>query len=113
MEFKTREIDNIVIYDVKWEFEIIDEMPLALHKHVKGQLERGKRNFLFNLKGVTYLESLGLGEMVSCLISISKLGGKLRLTNLNPRISLLFEVAGLKKVFEITDDEETAIKSFQ
>ncbi len=112
MEFKTREINNIVIYDIKWEFEIIDEMPLALHKHVKGQLEKGKRDFLFNLKDVTYLESLRLGEIVGCLITISKLGGKLKLTNLKPRISLMFEVAGLDKVFEIVDDEETAINNF-
>jgi anti-anti-sigma factor len=112
MEFKTREINNIIIYDVKWEFEIVDEMPVALHRHVKGQLESEKRNFLFNLKDVTYLESLGLGEIVGCLISISKLGGKLKLTNLTPRINLMFEVTGLDKVFEIVGDEETAIKNF-
>jgi anti-sigma B factor antagonist len=112
LEFKTREINNIVIYDVKWEFEIVDEIPVTLHKHVKSQLESEKRNFLFNLRDVTYLESLGLGEMVGCLISISKLGGKLKLTNLTPRIHLLFKVTGLDKVFEIVDDEETAIKNF-
>jgi len=112
MEFETREINNIIIYDLKWEFKIIDEMPVALHKHVKSQLELGKRNFLFNLKDVTYLESLGLGEVVGCLISVSKLGGKLKLTNLIPRIRLMFEVTGLIKVFEIVDDEATAIKNF-
>lgn len=112
MEFKTREINNVVVYDIKWEFEIVEEMPVALHRHVKGQLESEKRNFLFNLKDVTYLESLGLGEIVGCLISISKLGGKLKLTNLTPRINLMFEVTGLDKVFKIAADEEEAIKNF-
>lgn len=112
MEFKTREINDIFIYDIKWEFKIVDEVPVALHKHVKNQLETGKRHFLFNLEDVTYMESLGLGEMVGCLISISKLGGKLILINLLPKIRLMFEVAGLDKVFEIVDDEETAIRSF-
>lgn len=112
MEFKTREINDVLIYDLKWEFELVDEMPVALHKNVKSQLESGKRNFLFNLKAVSYLESLGLGEIVGCLISISKLGGKLKLTNLISRIRLMFEVTGLDRVFEIVDDEEAAIASF-
>ena len=112
MEFKTREINDIVIYDIKWEFKVTDEIPVSLHRHVKSQLESGKRHFLFNLGEVTYLESLGLGEIVGCLISISKIGGKLKLTNLIPRIRLMLEVTGLIKVFDIVDDEETAIKSF-
>jgi anti-anti-sigma factor len=112
MEFKTREIDNIVIYDIKWEFKIIDEMPTSLHDHVKSQLETGRRNFLFNLKEVTYLRSLGLGILVGSLISVSNLGGNLKLINLAPKLRLLFEITGLIKVFDIVDDEETAIKEF-
>jgi len=53
MDFEIREINNIVIYDIKCEFRIIDEMPASLHNPVKSQLEIGKRNFLFNLKDVT------------------------------------------------------------
>jgi anti-sigma B factor antagonist len=112
MEFKTREIDDIVIYDIKWEFKIREDIPVALHKHVKNKLEMGKRYFLFNLKDVTYLESLGLGEIVGCLISISNSGGKLILINVLPKIRLMLEITGLMNVFEIADDEETAIKNF-
>ncbi len=112
MEFEIREINNIIIYDIKWEFKIIDEMPASLHNHVKSQLEIGKRNFLFNLKDVTYLESLGLGILVANLISISNLDGKLRLINLAPKLRLLLEVTGLIKIFKIIDDEETALKDF-
>jgi anti-anti-sigma factor len=112
MEFKIREINNIVIYDIKWEFKIREEMPTSLHEHVKSQLEIGKRNFLFNLKDVTYLESLGLGILVGSLISVSNLGGKLKLTGLAPKLRVLFEITGLIKVFEIVGDEETAIEAF-
>ena len=112
MEFKIREINNIIIYDIKWGFEIMEEIPVSLHEHVKSQLEIGKRHFLFNLKNVTYLESLRLGEIVGCLISISNLESKLKLINLVPKIRLMLEVTGLIKVFEIADDEETAIKDF-
>lgn len=112
MEFEIREINDIVIYDIKWEFKIIEEMPTSLHENVKSQLEKGKRNFLFNLEDVKYLESLGLGLLVGSLISVSNLGGNLKLINLAPKLRLLFEVTGLIKVFEIVDDEETAIKNF-
>ena len=112
MEFKTREKNDIVIYDIKWGFEIIEDIPIMLHEDVKSQLNKGKRHFLFNLKDVSFLESLGLGEIVGCLISISNRGGKLKLTNLAPKIRHMLEVTGLIKVFEIFDDEETGIESF-
>ena len=112
MEFEIRQINDIVIYDIRWEFKIIDEMPTSLHEDVKSQLELGKRNFLFNLKDVTYLRSLGLGILVGSLISFSNLGGNLKLINLAPKLRLLFEITGLIKVFEIAENEETAIKNF-
>jgi anti-sigma B factor antagonist len=112
MDFKTREINGIVIYDIEWEFKLAQETSPTLHRHVKTQLEKGKRHFLFNLKDVTYLESLGLGELVANLISISKLEGKLKLINLAPKLRLLFEVTGLIDIFDIEQDEEVALKSF-
>jgi anti-anti-sigma factor len=112
MEFEIREINEIVIYDIKWEFKIIDVMPASVHEHVKSQLEIGKRKFLFNLQNVTYLESLGLGILVANLISISNLGGKLKLTNLVPKLRLLLEITGLINIFEIVDNVETAIEEF-
>jgi len=112
MDFKTRKINDIVIYDIEWEFKIVDEMPIALHDDVRSQLKSGKRHFLFNLKNVNYLDSTGLGEIVASFISISNLGGKPKLTNLIPRIRLMLEVTGLIKIFEIVEDEKTAIKNF-
>ena len=112
MEFKTRERNDIVIYDLEWKFKVIDEMPVALHIDVKSHLASGKRHFLFNFEKVEYMDSFGLGELVASFLSISKIGGKLKLTNLLPRIRLLFETTGLNKVFDIIDNEETAIKNF-
>ena len=112
MEFETRKINDIVIYDIKWEFKIVEEMPFPIHDDVKSQLKSGKKHFLFNLKDVKYMDSYGLGEIVASFISISNLGGKLKLTNLIPRIRLMFEVTGLNKVFEIIDDDKAAIKNF-
>lgn len=112
MEFKTRGIGDIVIYDIKWEFKVVEDASVELHQDVKNQLQKGKRNFLFNLTDVEYMDSDGLGEILGSYISISKLGGKLKLTNLVPKIRIMFKAAGLMKIFEIVDDEETAIKDF-
>jgi anti-anti-sigma factor len=112
MHFETREIDDIIVYDVKWKFKITDERPVALHDDVKSQLKSGKIHFLFNLRDVEYMDSFGLGEIIASFKSISDLGGKLKLTNLVPRIRLMFETAGLIKVLDIVDDEKTAIKNF-
>ena len=112
MELKIREISNIVIYDIKGNLRITEKMPVTLHDHVKGQLEEGRRNFLYNLKDVHHMDSFGVGEIVRSLISISNLGGRLKIMNLAPRIRSIFEITGLVKVFEIVDDEKTAIKDF-
>ena len=112
MVFKIRKINKIVIYDIKGDIRIGEEMPVILHEHVKSQLEIGKRYFLFNLKGVKYMDSFGVGQLVGSLLSIRNVGGKLKLTNVIPRIRFIFEVTGLIKVFKITDDEETAIKNY-
>jgi hypothetical protein len=61
MHFETREIDDVIVYDVKWKFKITDERPVALHDDVKSQLKSGKIHFLFNLKDVEYMDSFGLG----------------------------------------------------
>jgi anti-anti-sigma factor len=112
MEFTLREIDNIVIYDIKGEIRIGEEMPVVLHDHVKSQIEIGNRYFLFNLEDVKYIDSFGVGQLIGSLTSIMNVGGKLKLTNLIPRIKFIFEVTGLVKVFKITEDEETAIKNY-
>lgn len=112
MDIKTREIKDILIYDVKGEIRIGEEMPVMLHDHVKRQLESGKRYFLFNLRDVNYIDSFGVGQVVGSLISIKKAGGKLKISNLAPRIRFVFDVTGISRIVKIVDDEETAIKNF-
>lgn len=112
MEFQIREIKNIVIYDIKGDLRLSEDMPVMLHDHVKGQLDMGKKNFLLNLEGVQYMDSFGVGQLVGCLTSVSKVGGKLKITNLLPRIQMIFDITALSSVFKITVDEETAIANY-
>ena len=95
MVIEIRKINNIIIYDIKGEIRIREEMPVILHDHVKNQLERGIRYFLFNLENVKYIDSFGVGQLIGSLTSIMNVGGKLKLTKLIPRIRFIFEVTGL------------------
>ena len=72
----------------------------------------GSRKVLLNLDGVTYIDSAGLGVMVSKYISICKRDGQLKLCNLHPRSFEVLHVTKLLTVFEAYDSEAEAIESF-
>lgn len=112
MEIKTRELNNIIIYDIKGEIRQSEEDDITLHQHVKSQLEKGKRNFFLNFNKVDSIDGYGGGQLIASFKSIHDLGGKLKLTKLPPRIQLLFQITMIERIFEIFDDEEAAIKSF-
>ncbi|NIO49493.1 MAG: STAS domain-containing protein [Candidatus Aminicenantes bacterium] len=111
MELKTREIDNIIIFDLEGEFRgPVDAT--TLRQHLKSHLEEGKRNFLLNFDKIDLIDDHGMGAVTASFISIYELGGKLKFTKLPPRIKCLFQIGKLDRIFEIFDDEEAAIKSF-
>jgi stage II sporulation protein AA (anti-sigma F factor antagonist) len=112
MEIAVREVESVIIYDIVGDIRLIDETPVILHEEVKAHLAKGKRYFLFNLEHVKYMDSFGVGQLVSSHISISNVGGKLKLTNLVPRVRYIFDVTGLSRVLKLVDDEETALKNF-
>jgi len=67
---------------------------------------------LLNLSGVNYIDSSGLGELVTAFTSVRKQGGELKLLNLTKRVQDLLQITKLYTVFEITDDEAASLKSF-
>ncbi len=67
---------------------------------------------VINLSKVTYVDSSGLATLVEMLKNMRTYGGRMRLTNLSPKIKSLFEITKLEKLFEIMADEEEAISTF-
>ncbi len=112
MELKTREFNNIIIFDLEGEIRRSLEDDITLHQHVKNHIEEGERNFLLNFDKIEFMDSMGVGELIASYKSIHDLGGKLKLLKLPPRIQLIFKITMIEGIFEIFDDEETAIKSF-
>ena len=75
-------------------------------------VQQDDTRILLNMAGVSYMDSTGIGELVSVFISVRNRQGKLKIVHLTDRMRELFEVAQLVKVFELFDDEATAVESF-
>ncbi len=75
-------------------------------------LENDKQDILFDLGGVTAIDSSGIGEMVACYTTVTKRGGHLKLMHLSPKINDILQVTQLITVFEVFDDEREALGSF-
>jgi anti-anti-sigma factor len=76
-------------------------------------LKSGERRILLNLAQVTYMDSAaGIGELVSSYTTAINLGAQLKLLRAGKRVDYVLHIVGLDKVFEIYDDEETALRSF-
>ena len=112
MEVTSREKNNIIIYDIKGEFGMSDEVAAKIQKCVKDQLESGRKEFIFNFEKVDFIDSFGIGGLVSCYISITKMRGKLKIIKIPRKIRRLFKITMLDRIFETYDDEKAAIKSF-
>jgi anti-sigma B factor antagonist len=73
---------------------------------------KGRRKILMNLAEVTYIDSSGIGEMVSCYTTLSNLGGTVKLLKLTRRVRDLLQITKLYTVFEVFEDESEAVRSF-
>jgi len=77
-----------------------------------GLLSRGHKKILFNLGDVNYIDSSGLGHLVSAFTSVRKQRGELKLLNLMKKVQDVIQIAKLYTVFDVMDDQAVAIRSF-
>jgi anti-anti-sigma factor len=112
MHIAVREVGSVVIFDITGEICRSPVVETTLHKVVKSQLERGKRDVLLNLKSVEFIDSFGVGEILASYISIQNLGGKIKMIGISRKLGIVFKVVGLDRVFEVFDNEISALHSF-
>jgi anti-sigma B factor antagonist len=74
---------------------------------------KGNKKLLINLSEVSYIDSSGIGEMVSAFTSVTNAGGQLKLIGLSKRVKDLLQITKLYTVFEAFDDETEAVRSFK
>ena len=83
-----------------------------LRKVVGDLLREGHKKILFNLREVNYIDTSGVGYLVSAFASVRRQGGEFKLLNLNKNAQDVMETTKLCTIFDILDDEVTAIASF-
>ncbi|MBX7223400.1 MAG: STAS domain-containing protein [Blastocatellia bacterium] len=91
----------------------IGEGSVQLREAVRQMLEAGNNKILLNLGDVSYVDSSGIGELVSSYTTVNKQGGQLKLLNLTKKIQDLLMITKLLTVFETFDSEETALNSYK
>src|SRR4030081_821620 len=112
MKIVTRLIDGVEVVKVSGRIEL-GEGSAAIREVVRDLLAKGRKKILLNLADVYYIDSAGLGALVSAFTSVRNEGGELKLVYLTKKVQDLWKMTRLYPVFEIFDDEEAAIKSFE
>jgi anti-sigma B factor antagonist len=111
MKATTREIDGVTIVDISGRITL-GEPCAQLRELIRNELARGHKRLLLNLADVTYIDSSGIGELVSAFTAVSNQGGQLKLLNLTRKVHDLLQITKLLTVFDVHDDEAKAIASF-
>jgi len=113
MSFKvsTREIGDVTVIDMDGRITLGEGSSL-LRDLIKEKLASGHRKIVMNLSGINYIDSTGLGELVSGYRLIKSQGGELRLLNLNKKVSDLLQITKLYAIFDIYTNETQAVSGF-
>lgn len=110
---KSTVVDHGEIKVIKLKGKItIGEGDIQLRSLINEILEDGVLKVILDLKDLKYIDSSGIGELVSCYTTITNRGGQLRLTNLHSKIYGLLQLTALITVFQIYDSNEDALQSF-
>jgi anti-sigma B factor antagonist len=112
MKATIRQVDSVVVIDISGRITL-GEGCAQLRELIRDQLTKGNKKVLLNLADVTYIDSSGIGELVSAFTAVSNQGGQLKLLNLTKKVHDLLQITKLYTVFDIHDDEAKAIGSFQ
>ncbi len=111
MKTSTRQANDVTIVDCSGRI-VLGEGSVILKDVVRELLSKGQKKILINLGNVNYIDSSGIGELVSAFTTARNQGGDLKLLNLTKKVHDLLQITKLYTVFDVKDDEASAIKSF-
>jgi len=110
---KTREVSGVTLVDILSAKVTLDETYRDLRLFINDLVVKGGNKILLNLANVNYIDSSGLGDLISCYTSALRKSAQLKLLRAQERVCDLLIATKLIGVFEIFSDEESALKSFQ
>jgi anti-sigma B factor antagonist len=111
MTFKTREVGGVTIVDLSGKITL-GEGGVTLREEVRKLVGEGQKKIVLNLAEVNYIDSSGLGELVSAYTAVKNAGGELKLLNLTSKVRDLLVITKLVTVFDVAENEAAAVSSF-
>ena len=106
-----REFGDVTILDLRGRSTIEGESEL-LSGRLKKVIAKGARKLLLNLQDLTQIDTTGVSVIIENFVSLRKKGGELKLLNLTKKVHDLLQITKLYTVFDVKDDEASAVKSF-
>ena len=111
VKLRTRENGDVIIVDASGKLTL-GEGTSSLRTTIRELVTGGSRRIVLNLADVTYIDSSGLGELIAAHTTVITAGGEMKLLNLAKRVHDLLKVTKLYTVFEVFENEASAVSSF-
>lgn len=106
-----RQVGDVTVVDAAGRITL-GEGASAFRDLIRDLVAKENKKLLVNLSEVSYIDSSGIGEMVSSYTTVTNRGGQLKLVGLNKRVKDLLQITKLYTVFEVFDDEASGVRSF-
>jgi len=112
MTIAPRQVGGVAVLDLSGKITL-GEGSVQIRDAIRGLIGKGQKSILLNLGNVNYIDSSGLGELVSAYTTAKNQGAALKLLKLTKKVHDLLQLTKLYTVFDIYDDEASAIASFK
>jgi anti-sigma B factor antagonist len=112
MKMIDRQAGDVTVVGLNGRLVLGDETAL-FRNTVRDLISRGRKNLLLNLADVPFIDSSGIGELVSAFLAARREGGNVKLLNLTRRVHDVLQIVKLMTVFEVFDNEAAALESFK
>jgi len=111
VKLNVRQVGDVSVMDVAGRITL-GEGSSAMRDSIRDLVSKNQKKILLNLGEVSYIDSSGIGELVSGFTTVTNSGGQLKLLGLNKRVKDLLQITKLYTVFDVHEDEAEAIRSF-
>jgi len=111
VKLSTRQVGDVSVVDVAGRITL-GEGSSALRDTLRDMVSKGQKKILLNLGEVSYIDSSGIGELVSGFTTVTNQGGQLKLLGLTKRVKDLLQITKLYTVFDVHDNEASAVRAF-